>query len=96
MMRVKCLAGCSPVSVCSGNVHCWISVARVLVSIMEAQCHEIDDFCDIVPNKQVFCSWHGQAAGVHQHCVMCVLVSKLCAKKPLLGLLMGAGWGVKL
>lgn len=69
-----------------------ISVASILVIIMEAQCHEIDDFCDIVPNKQVFRLWHGQAVGVRQHCIMCVLLSKLCAKKPLLGLLMGADW----
>lgn len=69
-----------------------IFVASILIIIMEAQYPEIDDFCDVVPNEQVFHFWHRQAVGMCQHCVMCVLVSKPCVKKPLLGLLMEVGW----
>lgn len=69
-----------------------ISAASILIIIMEAQYHNIDDFCDIVPNERVFHFCHGQAVGMCQHCIICVLVSKLCAKDPFLGLLTGVGW----
>lgn len=53
--------------------------------------HQIDEFYDIVPNELVFHWGHEQAEGTCQHCVMCVLVSKFCAKNPHWRLLMGVG-----
>lgn len=68
-----------------------ISVANILIIIMEAQYHSIDDFCGIVPKERVFHFCHGQAVRMCQQCVICVLVSKLYAKNPFLGLLTGVG-----